>query len=321
MSKKKNSKKTDNSKDAKTALKGSCGFEKYYQELFGDRWNFLRQALLDTPKYISWKPFSCTNSNMIDDPYFMDAGSVLAAFALPLPRLTMAEAFSDKQLVNLTCADFCAAPGGKSLVLASRLSHLDSWHFTTNERSNGRRARLIRNIEQQLPDCVRQNIKITGFDAARWCRYETEAFDRIFVDAPCSSERHVLSDIKYLNQWSPSRIKTLAQTQWSILSSAYRVLKIGGYLVYATCALSPLENDGVVARLLKKFDTARVNMQSFADILLQVKEYKTKDTNMQDQDVMDLLPAAEKTKYGYHVLPDVQKGAGPLYFSVIQKCN
>jgi len=287
-------------------LHGSSGFEVYYTNLFKDRWPKLRNALLGTPNYISWNPFNAKDS------YFMDSASVLAALALPLDADLQLEDV-DKNDAVLKCADFCAAPGGKTLVLASSLANLDyDWHLTSNERSNDRRSRLIRNIEQQLPKRIQEHIKITGFDAARWCRYETETFDRIFVDAPCSSERHVLSDSKYLAQWSPSRIKTLAQTQWSILSSAYRVLKTNGYLVYATCALSPLENDGVIARLVKKFNTAKVICKNIDDIKNKAVEKKLLNSITQ-------LPEPEITEFGFHVLPDSQNGAGPLYFCIIHK--
>jgi 16S rRNA C967 or C1407 C5-methylase (RsmB/RsmF family) len=289
-------------------LRGSDGFETYYTDLFGNRWPNLRDALLGQPSYISWNPFNA------EEPYFMDSGSVLAAFSLPLDTSLMLEESTNSDEI-LNCADFCAAPGGKTLVLASRLSNLsNNWHLTSNERSNNRRSRLIRNTEQLLPEKVREHIKITGFDAARWCKYETETFDRVFVDAPCSSERHVLSDSKYLAQWSPSRIKTLAQTQWSILSSAYRVLKTNGYLVYATCALSPLENDEVIARLLKKFDTAKV-------VSKQIKDIKKAATKENFYTIIEQLPEPEITEFGFQILPDSQNGAGPMYFCIINKMD
>jgi 16S rRNA C967 or C1407 C5-methylase (RsmB/RsmF family) len=137
------------------------------------------------------------------------------------------------------------------------------------------------------------------------CLKNEEKFDAILLDAPCSSERHVLADPKYLSEWSPSRIKTLSMAQWALLSSAWRMLKPSGYLLYSTCALSPDENDYVVAKLLKKFDNVKVCEPKIA------LNYK----NFTDSE----LPEYENTEFGAHVLPDKAGGAGPLYFCLLQK--
>ena len=70
------------------------------------------------------------------------------------------------------------------------------------------------------------------------------------LDVPCSSERHVFADEKYLDMWSPSRIKSLAIEQWALLSSAYRLLRNDGFLLYSTCALNPKENDLFIVSLM-----------------------------------------------------------------------
>ncbi|HTX71337.1 MAG TPA: 16S rRNA methyltransferase, partial [Rectinemataceae bacterium] len=78
-------------------------------------------------------------------------------------------------------------------------------------------------------------------------------YDAILLDAPCSSERHVLADARALEEWSPARSRNLAARQWALLSSAFLMLKPGGCLVYSTCSLAPQENQGVVARLEGKY--------------------------------------------------------------------
>lgn len=99
--------------------------------------------------------------------------------------------------------------------------------------------------------------------------------------------------------------------QWALLSSAFRLLAPGGFLLYSTCALSPAENDGVVERLFKKFDNARcvfAELDTLPDVCQKIEPFS--DAR---------LPPAEKTEYGFHVLPDTCAGAGPLYFSLITK--
>lgn len=268
-----------------SGTKGSQGFDLYYSNIFGDRWDALKVSLLKEPSYLSWNPYE----NEIEVPYYLDGGSVLAALSLPLEG-------AERVL------DMCAAPGGKTLVLASKLP--ENARMTSNERSNERRGRLHKVVEEYLPEEIKSRITVSGFDASTWCKFEVETYDRIFVDAPCSSERHVLSSPKHLEQWSPFRVKTLGMTQWSILSSAWRVLKPNGYLVYATCALSPVENDQVIEKLRDKFDNVVVENID----ILQIQK---------NERIPILRP--EKTKYGYHVLPDVQSGAGPLFFSLLKK--
>ena len=267
------------------ALKGAEGFEAYYSNLYKERWPRLREALLLSPRYIA---LPARNSDTAPD-YFLDAASVAAALSLPIEE-------------NCRILDMCAAPGGKSLILASRIASMSGTSLVCNEVSASRRNRLVSVLNTYVSASQREKISITGYDAARRCRRETECFDRILLDAPCSSEHHVLQDAKYLEQWSPARIRHLAQTQWALLSSAFRLLKSGGCLLYATCALSPAENDEVVQKLLKKFQNARgVSIE----VPLLFGSYR--------------LPDAEPSVFGMHILPDTAEGAGPLYFSLINK--
>ena len=252
-------------------------FDSYYSELYGERWSSLRAALLG-------EPCQCGYSEKLLKTYYLDTGSVRAARALPLEN-------AEK------IADFCAAPGGKSLVIASTMP--EDATLVSNERSRDRKARLQKVLDEHLPEEIRSRVSVSGFDASCWCNHEREAYDRILLDAPCSSERHVMADPKYLALWTPARIRNLAVTQWSLLSSAFLVLKKGGFMVYSTCALAYAENDGVIKKLLKKYADASVVALPETD--------------------PDGLCNGERTEFGVHVLPDRQNGAGPLYFALIHK--
>lgn len=210
--------------------------------------------------------------------YVMDAASVLAAQSLPLE--------SARRIL-----DVCAAPGGKALVLAERMP--EDAELVLNDRSNARRTRLATVVKDYLPSPVRDRIRITGQDGRKLGITQPAAYDAILLDAPCSSEAHVLRDDKALAEWSITRSKRLAQDQYALLTSALTALRPGGYLLYSTCALSPLENDGVVDRLLvKKRHPALVEQLRF--------EW------------------GEATQYGWLVLPDLA-GCGPLYFCLLNK--
>jgi len=80
--------------------------------------------------------------------------------------------------------------------------------------------------------------------------WDGKPFDRILVDAPCSStgviRRH--PDIKLLRR--PTDVAAFARTQGEILAAAFSMLAPGGRLVYCTCSVLPAENEAVVAAFL-----------------------------------------------------------------------
>lgn len=281
--------------------RGSQGFNSYYKEIFGERWEVLKEALLKESVPVS---YNLSRIKGEEDgelrTYYLDAASILAAFSLPLKGAE-------------EILDLCAAPGGKTLVISSLMGE-DS-KLTSNERSAERKHRLSKVVEEHIPSRIKENITVTCSDGAVWCKTKSNCFDRILLDAPCSSERHVLQDEKYLAQWSPARIKTLSMEQWALLSSAYRMLKDNGILLYSTCALAPKENDEVIERLFKKFDDC-VNLSFESEKYQNLKNDEAKLQLFTDN---VSLPDFERTKYGYQILPDKQNGAGPIYFSIIMK--
>lgn len=250
-------------------------FDQYYANAFGSRWTELKAALEGEDRKI---PFSTG----FGSPYFMDAASVHAASCMRMPE-------------GGTVLDACAAPGGKTLVLARAMG--PQTQLLANELSSDRRRRLSDVLDEHLAPELRARVRVSGFDAAAAGARQSERdrFASILLDAPCSSERHVLADPKALTQWTPARISFLAQRQWSLLSSAFLLLADGGSLVYATCALSDEENDGPVARLLKKYGD-RVML-----------------------DPIDAEPGQERCLYGLRTLPDRASGSGPIYVCRLRK--
>lgn len=270
-------------KDRNSKLCGPEGFDEYYSGLFGERWRKLRESLFGEDSKVEYNAGG-------EKSYFLDSGSIRAAVTLPLAGAN-------------SVLDLCAAPGGKTLVLASCMPLTAS--LLANERSPDRKARLLRTVQDCLDESVRARVTVICKDGASLCLVKNNKFDRILLDAPCSSERHVLRDNAYLKDWSPARIKTLSIAQWALISSAWRMLTPGGYLVYSTCALNPCENDKIMGRLLKKFGDARILRPG---ISLDTSRFCSVQ-----------LPEGEATEFGMHILPDTSNGAGPLYFSLVQK--
>lgn len=282
------------SKNKGASPRGAEAFEEYYASVFAERWQGLKAALL---KESEPKEFKAQEGAA----YFLDSASVLAAISLPLEK-------ANKIL------DMCAAPGGKSLVLASRMERGAS--LRCNERSFDRFQRLKKVVAENLPASVQERVQLSCGDGALLCKKEDASYDAILLDAPCSSERHVLNDPKYLAEWSPARVKSLAMQQWALLSSAFRILNEGGHLLYSTCALDRAENEGVAERLLKKFPEARaVPVQE----LFAAQEKGRKEIAPFFD--LSLLPKFEEKTLGFSILPDMQGGAGPIYFCLFQKVS
>ena len=254
---------------------GAREFDEYYGGLYGSRWSGLREALLAPGDAVDY-------ADGLREPYHLDSASVFAARTLRLPE-------------GGEVLDACAAPGGKTLVLASEMG--PNIRILANELSGERRRRLVDVLDRHLDADRRSRVVVSGFDAAAAGGRVSERgrFAAILLDAPCSSERHVLASPAALDAWTPARVRFLARRQWALLSAAFLLLAPGGSLVYATCALSPEENDGPVGRLIAKHGDA---------VML---------------DCPDGAGLAEATGYGVLFLPDRAWGAGPLYVARVRK--
>jgi 16S rRNA C967 or C1407 C5-methylase (RsmB/RsmF family) len=251
---------------------GATRFNRFYESIYQERWPLLKEALLKEST-----PIALEGDN--DPPYYMDEASIIAASYLPVK--------SDDSLL-----DMCAAPGGKSLILASKLQN--SGHLVCNDRSSTRRSRLHNVLHTYLQPSMVERVSITSHDATKWSLYETNAYDAILLDAPCSSERHVLQKKKALDQWSERRTKMLSIQQFAMLASALEAVKVGGYILYSTCSISPLENQQVVEKLEKKRKD-RYEIVTLDDTI------------------------GERLSAGTIILPDVKDNLGPLYFCLIRR--
>lgn len=145
-----------------------------------------------------------------------------------------------------TVLDACAAPGGKSVQITNFLAYPQQ--LITNDLSPDRSNRL----KTTLADFGLSDVPVFNVPAEKLAFQFPESFDKILVDAPCSSEKHVLNSPKHLQEWSYNRIKVLQKRQIKLVNSLLKALKPGGLLVYSTCALNYQENEEVVSQVLKR---------------------------------------------------------------------
>ncbi|HBG62365.1 MAG: hypothetical protein A2Y03_03445 [Omnitrophica WOR_2 bacterium GWF2_38_59] len=144
--------------------------------------------------------------------------------------------------------DLCAAPGSKTTQIAAMMKNKGC--ITAVDIVKGRYYKL-RSVAQLLGA---ENIEFKLIDGRR-LRSPDKLFDRVLIDAPCSSEgRFSLLDKKSYAYWSPRKIKEMCKKQRGLLLNAARLLKNDGLLVYSTCTFAPEENEAVVDWLIKKID-------------------------------------------------------------------
>lgn len=164
----------------------------------------------------------------------MDDGSRLVA------ELTAASVEQPKRIW-----DCCAAPGGKTMVLAAR--HPAAKLLATDV--SGRRLRAMEaRLRREMPAA---NVRILETDAVKLAESEGE-FDLILCDVPCSGTGTLARNPEIKLRLEPADLAKQAKRQREILAAALQRLAPGGRLVYSTCSLEPEENEAVVASVLEE---------------------------------------------------------------------
>lgn len=250
--------------------------------------------------------------------------------------------------------DLCAAPGGKSIVLAQRLwphmhsdpSNLKQKVLTnktrtgslhSNESDGARQRRLADNLKAYLPKALFESNQIKALrvdgsnpNAEHELRVKsptgTTGYDKVLVDAPCSSERHIIHAharaaaagrvADEMVSWRPGSSKRLAKTQFDLLMTGLKAANVGATIIYATCSIEPTENDGVIEKAIAQVEKDKKKGGKWG-----VKVgFNRGHGNAEMEDWLE-KKWAERTKYGWIALPDHPGEGrwGPLFFAVLTK--
>ncbi|MGY6562646.1 MAG: methyltransferase RsmF C-terminal domain-like protein [Luteibaculaceae bacterium] len=191
----------------------------------------------------------------------------------------------------IAALDLCAAPGGKSTLLADFLpkgSLLVSNEIVSN------RAKIL------LENCLKWgagNHLITCASPEKFAALPA-LFDLVVVDAPCSGEGLFRKQPESVNEWSDQAVELCSVRQQDILTNVWNCLKPGGYLIYSTCTYNDAENYTPLANLLLHGEghPVELNTDFFPQVVKQNKQ----------------------GIFGYHFYPHKLEGEG-FYISVIQK--
>lgn len=168
---------------------------------------------------------------------------------------------------NTKILDLCAAPGTKTSYLAEYTNNTAK--IVANDLAKSKNKLILENIER----LGLKNISLTNYDASSFVEDFKDGFDYVLVDAPCSGLGVVGRKPEIRYNRSKETIVRLANLQREILENALKYVKKGGFLVYSTCTIGPLENRDNFKFLMDKenLELVAINGEDFI-------EYKSFET-------------------------------------------
>ncbi|MBN2127357.1 MAG: RsmB/NOP family class I SAM-dependent RNA methyltransferase [Candidatus Diapherotrites archaeon] len=158
---------------------------------------------------------------------------------------------------NERVLDACAAPGNKSIQLNNLMQNKGNLILVekNKERFKSLKFNVNKfnlNAETRLGDLLKASTE--------------KKFDKILLDAPCSSEGLIRKKFDALKNWTPKLVEAKSSLQKKLILKSVDLLKPKGLLVYSTCSLSPEENEEVIDFLLK---TRKIKLKE-----IKVNEFK-----------------------------------------------
>ena len=193
----------------------------------------------------------------IDTVYYINSGLIINSEEFKIGKIIAQDASSYLAARNLgvipneLVLDICAAPGGKTAVLAENME---------NEGEI-----IAIDIYQHKIKLIDTNMKKLGIDIvkaivmdARNVNKQGRKFDKILVDVPCSGYGVIRKKPEILYSKNKENIEELAKLQLEILNSAADILKDGGELIYSTCTITDEENTNNIEKFLKEREEFKV---------------------------------------------------------------
>ena len=198
----------------------------------------------------------------VDTVYYVNSGLIINSKEFKEGKIIAQDASSYLAAKNLgvksddLVLDICAAPGGKTAVLAEEMKN---------------KGEIIAiDIHQHKKKLIEENMKKLGIDIvkatvldARNVNKQGRKFDKILVDVPCSGYGVIRKKPEILYTKNRENVEELASLQLEILNSAADILKDGGELIYSTCTIISQENTENVEKFLnerKEFKVKALNI-------------------------------------------------------------
>ena len=190
--------------------------------------------------------------------------------------------------------DLCAAPGGKTTLLAS---YFVNGLLISNEVIKQRASVLVENITKWGCD----NVVVTNNDPKDFKKL-SHFFDVIVIDAPCSGSGLFRKDKNAIDEWSEDNVNLCSQRQQRIIADIINSLNDDGLFIYSTCSYSKQENEDVLDWIKETFDLESVQI------------------NLVDEWGIIETKSDSYNAFGYRFYPDKVKGEG-FFVAAFKKNN
>ena len=187
----------------------------------------------------------------VDTVYYVNSGLIINSEEFKVGKIIAQDASSYLAAKNLGAVpnelvlDICAAPGGKTAILAEQM------------KNSGEVIAI--DIHQHKIKLIDTNMKKLGIDIvkaivmdARNVNKQGRKFDKILVDVPCSGYGVIRKKPEILYSKNRENVEELAKLQLEILNSAADILKDGGELIYSTCTITDEENTNNIKKFLEE---------------------------------------------------------------------
>lgn len=202
----------------------------------------IRPVATDVVRELGEEGIQLLGGRLLHSAFIVDSGDITQTRAFRQRRVSIQDEAS--QLVALlvgrgkTILDCCAAPGGKTRIIAEQNPNSTILALDIHPR----RARLLRRL------AALENVRVVAADA-RTMPFRT-SFDRLLVDAPCSGTGTLARNPEIKWRLEFEDVLRLQAYQLAIALAAIPHVRPGGRLIYSTCSLEPEENEQVIEKIL-----------------------------------------------------------------------
>ncbi|KAI9495549.1 S-adenosyl-L-methionine-dependent methyltransferase [Zychaea mexicana] len=225
----------------------------WYPDNFGWQVNAPRSVLRKSQEFSSFQKFIVSET---------EAGNISRQEAVSMvPPLLM------DIKPHMWVLDMCAAPGSKTAQIIEAvhandlLNELPTGLVVANDADYKRSHMLVHQSKRLQSPCFiatnhygqqipAMHVKDENGKLAAW------QFDRVLCDVPCSGDGTLRKNETIWNDWSQNQALGLHRTQVQIFLRGAQLTKVGGRIVYSTCSFNPVENEAVVAEVLRLTDGA-----------------------------------------------------------------
>ncbi len=286
-------------------------FIQQIQSLFGEESGVFLQALendvvtsvrvnplkpttvFDSDEKVPWCP---TGFNLLQRPEFIfdplfHAGAYYVQESSSMFLYQAIAQLKARYTQPIKVLDLCAAPGGKSTLIASLLDENDL--LVSNEIIKSR----VGVLEENLMKWGNVNSIVSNNDAKSFAALGS-FFDIIVIDAPCSGEGLFRRDKAAIKEWSLDNVALCESRQQRIVADIIDCLKPGGFLVYSTCTFNTNENE--------------------TNVKWMQQQWQLESVELSTDPGWPITPSIDKDIFAYRFLPHKVKGEG-LFLACLKK--